>query len=126
MWCWHCLKWKKWGGYDDEQRYLVTANQVMVRLARGDSVFMMRRSDYSGTLGHASATAYYDQISNQRQYTTEQGHTYTVIDTVREQDRTGIHAAIAVNTYEIIVDFYGYTQEAAYQILEQMDLSVYY
>lgn len=117
---------EKMGEDIQEQNYLVIANEVMVRLTGEEKVFMLRQSDYSHSLGHSSSIVYADQVENEREYCTRQDFTYTVIDTVNGRGEMGIHAAISVNTYELIVDFYGYTEEEAFQILEQMDLSVYF
>ena len=49
-----------------------------------------------------------------------------VADTPGEEDSpNGIHAAISVGDYELIVDFYGYSEKEAFEVLDHLDLSVY-
>lgn len=109
------------------QQYIVMNMWTMVRIQAGEKMFMMSQTDYRNTQGHASAVTYGEDVCNERKYSTRQGYTYTVIDSVQEEGKLPeIHAAISVNEFELIVDFTGYTQDEAYQILENMDLSVYF
>lgn len=86
----------------------------------------VRATDYASTEGHSSSTVYGGEVTNEREYMTEAGYTYTIIDTTDEAGNyEGLHAAIAVGTYEIITDFWGYSEEDALQMLESIDLSVY-
>ena len=83
-------------------------------------------SDYADSLGHVSSYVYDDDVINEREYITEAGYTYTLVDTVDEEGNyCGLHAAIAVGTYEIIVDFWGYSEEEALNMIESMDLTAY-
>lgn len=82
--------------------------------------------NYDETSAHSSATVYGDSVTNQREYTTKQGFAYTLIDTEGEAENDlGIHGAIAIGSYEIFIDFWGYTEEEALQMIESMDLTVY-
>lgn len=110
-----------------DQQYVVMDMWVMARIRAGDKMFLMSQTDYGNAQGHASAVTYGEDVCNERKYGTRQGCTYTVIDSVSEEgELPRIHAAISVNEYELIVDFIGYTEEEAYQVLENMDLSVYF
>lgn len=99
---------------------------LLVRIETPGHLFMLDQSYYGNSEGHASTTVYPEGVCNERSYTTVQGFTYTVIDSVCEEGETaGIHAAVSVGDYELIVDFSGYTEEEAYRILDDMDLTVY-
>lgn len=109
------------------QQYLVFDMRVLARIHAGEKIFLMNQTDYRDTRGHAAAVSYAGTVCNERKYSTGQGYTYTVIDSVNEEEEhPRIHAAISVNDYELIVDFIGYTEDEAYQILEQMNLGVYF
>lgn len=111
-----------------EQYYsLISDDWLMVRVCADDKLFMIDQRDYKGTDGHVSSTVYSSGVCNKRNYTTTQGFTYQVVDSVREEgEPLRIHAAISVNEIELIVDFDNYTEKEAYQILDDMDLSVYF
>lgn len=90
-------------------------------------MIQIRSTYYEDSSIHSSSTVYKDEVTNQREYTTESGFTYTVIDTMgATEEQSGVHAAIAIGNYEVFADFWGYTQQQAFDMLESMDLSVYY
>lgn len=83
-------------------------------------------SNYVNSQGHASSVVYGDEIVNEREYITQDGYTYTLIDSVNEEQiYCGLHAAAAVGSYEIIADFWGYSEEEALSMIEGMDLTSY-
>ena len=115
------------GGEITYQQYSVFGMWVFARIHAGEKLFMMHQTDYRDTNGHAAAVSYSGAVCNERKYSTGQGYIYTVIDSVEEEEEMPrIHAAISVNDYELIVDFIGYTEDEAYQILEHMDLGIYF
>lgn len=106
-----------------QEEYILTGeNSLLVRLETEESVLLLHQSYYGNTSGHASAAAYPGGVCNERTYTTLQGFAYKLVDS---SDGEQIHAAISVGDYELILDFYGYTEKEAYEVLEDMDLSVY-
>lgn len=107
--------------------YLVCGEDFLfARIDAENRSFMIDQSYYGETQGHASSTVYPDGVCNERSYTTVQGFTYTVIDSVNTGDEPlRIHAAISIGDYELIVDFDGYSEEEAFKILDGMDLTVY-
>lgn len=106
-----------------QEEYVLFGNDnLLVRLETKESVLLLHQSYYGDTLGHVSATAYTGGVSNERTYTTLQGFAYKLADS---QDGEEIHAAIAVGYYELILDFYGYGEQEVYEVLEDMDLTVY-
>ncbi|MGN1147120.1 MAG: hypothetical protein ACI4TB_01775 [Lachnospiraceae bacterium] len=107
--------------------YLVCGEDFLfARIDAEDRYFMINQSYYGETQGHASSIVYPDGVCNERSYTTVQGFTYTVIDSVNTGDEPPcIHAAISIGDYELIVDFDGYSEEEAFKILDAMDLTIY-
>ena len=49
------------------------------------------------------------------------------VDSVRaeEEETLRIHGAATAGTYEIFIDFSGYTEEEARQVMDSIDLSLY-
>ena len=109
------------------EEYLTLGNSfLLVRIETDGHLFMIDQSYYGDSEGHAASIVYPEGVCNERSYTTVQGFTYIVLDSVREEEgEPGIHAAISIGDYELIVDFLGYTEEEAYEILDNMDLTVY-
>lgn len=105
------------------EEYIVMGNSyLLVRLETDESTLLLHQSYYGDTEGHASATAYAGGVSNERIYTTLQGFAYKLADTTDEKET---HAAVAVGDYEMIIDFFGYSEQEIYEVLENMDLTVY-
>lgn len=56
----------------------------------------------------------------------KQGYTYTLVDSVKEEgEQLQIHGAVTVGSYEAYIDFMGYTEEEAVQVIESINLSEY-
>lgn len=100
---------------------------VMVRYDVDGKVLWIERTDYADTNGHASSKAFPSGICNERTYTTPQGYTYTLIDSIKESEEEPlqIHAAVTVGSYEAYLDFRGFTNTQAEEILDSVDLSLY-
>ncbi len=105
----------------------VCGDWAMVRYDVDGKVLWMERTDYADTQGHASSKVFPGGVCNERSYTTPQGYTYTLIDSVQGADEgmPQIHAAVTVGSYEAFIDFMGYTEEEAKGIMDSIDLSVY-
>ena len=104
----------------------VCGDWVMARYDVDDKILWIERTDYSGTQGHAASKVFPGGVCNERTYTTSQGYTYTLVDSVKESDgQRQIHAAITVGSYEAFIDFMGYTEEEAEKIMDSIDLSLY-
>lgn len=110
-----------------EESYHVMGDSVYVRVVLEDREFYLNQHDFTDSAGHATSTVYPAGICNERSYTTGQGFTYKVIDSVRgcDEEPLSIHAAVGVNNHELIVDFTNYTEKEAFQILEGIDLTLY-
>ncbi len=105
----------------------VCGDWVMARYDAEGKVLWLERTDYGNTQGHASSKVFPGGVCNERSHTTPQGYTYTLIDSVREpgEETLQIHAAVSVGNYEAFIDFMGYTEEEAKEIMDSIDLSVY-
>ena len=109
-----------------ERYYVVGDDYLMVDIESGDKTFYMDQSYFGNSSGHATSTVYGEKLTNKRNYVTKDGYLYVVADTPGEEDSpNGIHAAISVGDYELIVDFYGYSEKEAFEVLDHLDLSVY-
>lgn len=109
-----------------ERYYVVGDDYLMVNIESGDKTFYMDQSYFGNSSGHATSTVYGEKLTNKRNYVTKDGYLYVVADTPGEEGSpNGIHAAISVGDYELIVDFYGYSEKEAFEILDHLDLSVY-
>ena len=111
----------------EEMSATICGDWAMVRYDMDGKVVWVERTDYADTQGHASSKVFPGGVCNERQYTTAQGYTYTLVDSVKESedDPLQIHGAVSVGTYEAYIDFMGYTEEEAKGMIESIDLSLY-
>lgn len=110
------------GELKQEEYILMGENSLLVRLETEESVLLLHQSYYGNLSGHASEEVYPGGVCNERTYTTLQGFAYKLVDSSNGEE---IHAAVAVGDYELMLDFYGYTEKEIHEVLEDMDLSVY-
>lgn len=105
----------------------VCGDWAMIRYETGEKTLWLERTDYAGTKGHASSKVFPGGITNERSYTTSQGYTYTLVDSVREaaDEPLQIHAAITVASYEVYIDFMGFEEKEAMKIIDSIDISLY-
>lgn len=105
----------------------VCGDWAMVRYEADERTLWIERTDYGNTSGHASSKVFPGGVCNERNYTTDAGYTYTLIDSVQEgkEEPKQIHAAITVGSYEVFADFMGYSEEEAESILDSIDVSQY-
>lgn len=110
-----------------EESYSVAGESFLfATIEAGEKSVRIDQSYFGDTQGHASSTVYSGGVCNERIYTASNGFDWTVIDSVCEQRKPDeIHAAISVGDYEVIVNFSGYSQEEAFDILDGMDLKIY-
>lgn len=81
---------------------------------------------YEDSQSRDPAREYGAEAVKEREYTTQAGYTYHLVDTAGEIAlNRGVHAAISVDHFDMYADFWGYTQEQVQNMLESMDLSVY-
>ncbi len=110
------------GGWTLKEYQSLGEQEILTRLEAGEKRILFHQYDYSGTEGHAFAISYAGGVENERLYTTDQGFTYKLVDSVEGGE---IHAAVAVGDYELILDFSGFGEEETEALLESMDLTVY-
>lgn len=105
----------------------VCGNWAMIRYDVDGKVLWLERTDYTGTGGHASSKMFPGGVENERTYTTTQGYTYRLVDSVRQSgdEQLQIHAAATVGGYEVFCDFMGFEEAEAERIMDSIDLSVY-
>lgn len=111
-----------------EEEVHVVGDMIYVRYRISENQCIdLQCFDYHGTQGHSAAVSFGEEICNERSYTTSQGFTYTLIDGVidPEDGEQRIHGAVSVEYYEIFINFYGFEEDEAQQVLEGIDLSLY-
>lgn len=114
------------GGDAAEQRIHVVDNQVYIRIQdEQERAFTILQMDHRNDMAYAASSAYSGEAVNERSYTTAQGYTYKVIDIMDGNELVNIECAVSLYGRDLLVGFYGYTQEEAYDILKSIDLGVY-
>lgn len=105
----------------------VCGDWAMVRYDVDGKVLWLERTNYADTDGHTSSKVFPGGVENERAYTTTQGHTYTLVDSVKagKDEPLQIHAAATVGSYEVFIDFLGFEEEEAERIMDSIDLSLY-
>lgn len=114
------------GGDTAEQSVHVLGNHVYISV-RDDQErnFSIMQVDHRNDMAYAAASSYSGEAVNERNYTTAQGYTYKVIDIMDGDELVNIECAVSLYGRDLLVGFYGYTQEEAYDILKTIDLGVY-
>ena len=114
------------GGDTAEQRVHVVDNQVYIQIQdEQERTFTILQMDHRNDMAYAAASAYSGEAVNERSYTTTQGYTYKVIDIMDGNELVNIECAVSLYGRDLLVGFYGYTQEEAYDILKSIDLGIY-
>ncbi len=115
------------GDHIENTDIIVCGDWAMIYYEVDGKGLWLERTDYANTQGHASSKAFPSGVCNERTYTTPQGYTYTLIDSIRdsEEEQLQIHAAVTVGSYEAFIDFLGFTEKQAWNIMDNIDLSVY-
>ncbi|MCH5274747.1 MAG: hypothetical protein J1E65_02815 [Lachnospiraceae bacterium] len=110
------------GEWKPEDYTLAEDGSLLIRLETEEKLLLLHQYYYDDASADAFTAAYADELRNGRSYTTEQGFVYKMADSHGGRE---IHVAIAVGDYELILDFYGYTETEVCEVLESMDLAVY-
>lgn len=114
------------GGEAADQSVHIVGDQVYIRIQEEqDRMFSVMQMDHRGSQGYAASSVYSGEAANERNYTTSQGYTYKVIDLMEDGEVSSIECAISLYGRDLLVGFWGYTQEEAYTVLQTMDLDVY-
>lgn len=102
-------------------------NTVIVSVSFQQGVcFSMNQTDNRESLGYASGSAFMGEAVNERTYANSQGLVYKVFDSEEDGKITSTHAAISVNGRDLTLNFFGFEQETVGQVLDQLDLSIYF
>ncbi len=115
------------GDHVENTDIIVCGDWVMIYYDVDGKGLWLERTDYANTQGHASSKVFPSGVCNERTYITPQGYTYTLIDSIKEseEEQLQIHAAVSVASYEVFIDFMGYTEKEAKDIMDSIDLSAY-
>lgn len=114
------------GGDTAQQVVHVFDNQVYIRILDDqERSFTILQMDHRDDMAYAAASSYSGETANERNYTTAQGYTYKVIDVMNDDEPVNIECAVSLYGRDLLVGFYGYTQEEAYRVLNTMDLGIY-
>ncbi len=100
---------------------------VTARFCSGEEeIFTLHQWDTRGAESYGAAAVYEGESANERSFTSSQGLSYVVFDSVEEQEILSTHALISVNGRELTLDFYGYEAEVVEKVLDELDLNVYF
>lgn len=111
----------------EEQYIVVNGDFLLAMFGAGEKRMTMSQMDFRNCEGFASSTQYSEKVYNERTLTTKMGFQYTLVDSKNLQDNTvSIHAAISVGGRELILDFDGFNEGEVAEILEALDLTVYF
>lgn len=119
----------EWLGDPEElEDQFVTVNMmhVMVSMSFGEKRFFMSQADNREFPNYASSSVFMGDAANERTLTNDQGMTYTLFDSVEEDQVVSTHAALSANGRDIIYTFFGYESEEVDAVLKQLDVSIYF
>lgn len=104
----------------------VSDSWALVSCQLDSKSFWMERTDYSKTEGHASSKVFPGGVTNERTYQSG-SYQYTLVDSVKqtEEEPLQIHAAISVGSYEVYLDFSGFTEKEAKAVIDSLDIKQY-
>lgn len=111
---------------EEERVVVMDFMPVSVRISFGEKIFMMSQADNRETPTYASSTVFMGDAANERNFTTQQGITFKVFDSVEGDKVISTHAAISVNGRDIIYNFWGYKNDEVDAVLKQLDVSIYF
>ena len=101
--------------------------EIMVRFSNENVIFFMVQMNNSDCEGYSSGTSYGGKNANERSYTNSQGLSYVVFDTVDDEGEViSVHGVISVNGWDLSMTFEGFQEDVVENVLESLDLSVYF
>lgn len=112
-----------------EERVIVSEDgkDVRVELYGEGNCFFMHQADNRGYEAYSSAVSYMGESSNERNFTNDQGFSYVMFDMLDEEGAVAsIHAVISLEGWDLSMDFRGFSEESVEEVLDALDLSVYY
>lgn len=111
------------------QEYIAVTGgkDVFISLTGENCSFNMQQFDNRDCECYSSATSYGGKNANERSYTGRQGISYVIFDILDEMGRVeSTHAALSINGRDLAIDFRGFEESVIHEILNSMDLTVYY
>lgn len=111
------------------QEYIAVTGgkDVFISLTGENCSFNMQQFDNRGCECYSSAASYGGKSANERSYTGRQGVSYVIFDILDEMGRVeSTHAVLSVNGRDLTIDFRGFEESVIHEILNSMDLTVYY
>ena len=101
--------------------------EIMVRLSNENVTFFMVQMNNSDCEGYSSGTSYGGKSANERSFTNSQGLNYVMFDTVDDEGEViSVHGVISVNGWDLSMTFEGFQEDVVENVLESLDLSVYF
>lgn len=116
------------GGCIESQRviYIPDMSCVYITVWSEEGTFCMNQYDSREVEAYASSSVYVGEASNERTFTNRQGFTYQMFDSVENEEIVSTHAAISINGRDLTLDFFGYDESVVEEVLDKLDLSVYF
>ena len=99
---------------------------IYVRYMGEEGYFSLSQQDNREFEGYSSSVAYMGEVANERNYTSCQGISFTMFDTVENGSVDAVHAVISLNGRDLSMDFKGITGQEVEEILDSMDMTVYF
>lgn len=100
---------------------------VTVQLYNGEYSFCMTQFDNREVECYSTAMTFGGHSSNERNFTNSQGLTYVVFDTLDEKGQViSVCAVISVNGWDLTLTFRGFEKNVIEEIINSIDLSIYY
>lgn len=110
-----------------EERIIVYSGDVLIHLSAEEYYFCMRQSDHRDSIAYSSATVYGGENSEERSYVNRQGISYIIFDTLDDAgERESTHAVLSINSRNLTLDFRGFEESVIFEVLDSMDLTVYF
>lgn len=110
-----------------EEQVIVCGEDILIHLSAEECYFRMRQSDHRDVLAYSSTTVYSGENSGERSFTNRQGISYLIFDTLDDAgERESTHAVLNINGRNLTLDFKGFEESVIFEILDSMDLTVYF
>lgn len=110
----------------EEYAAVTEGKDVFLSLWGEERSFSMQLFDCREYDNYSSATSYGGESCNYRSFTTRQGISYMVFDIALDGKIQSTHAVLSVNGRDLSMDFQGFGEEEIQEILDSVDLTVYF
>ena len=110
----------------EEYVAVTEGRDVYLSLWGEECSFSMQLFDCREYANYSSATSYGGESCNRRSITTRQGISYMVFDIAQDGKIQSTHAVVSVNGRDLSMDFQGFEEKEIQEILDSVDLTVYF